>query len=402
MKVDTVIIGGGLSGLSCAVRLEEQKRDYILIERSNRLGGRVGSVYENGNIYDIGFQVFNTAYQNTIRLFDENEIKLRMFKPGAVIHDGSSFKLISDPLRDPKQLFVSLFSSLSSFKDKLRVLSLIFDLSYYDIHKDKSEDMTTIDFLKKRNFSEKFIELFFNPFFAGIFLEKDLKTSSKFFKYVFSNLSKGLACIPQNGMQTIPDLIAKNINSERILFNQSLEKIEDGKALIFNNGLSLQASNIVLTGGSHEKIGLNPVKYNSVENLYFVSDIDIKNGKYIHLFPKDNIINNIAVLNKISKHYCKSNNLLSISIIGHNSKDKLDIALIKKRLSNYFGGNESNYDYVKNFSIKNATIMQRNNFFQSNSQPTPKGFIIAGDHSFYGSIEGAVLSGIKASEKVLS
>ena len=402
MKVETVIIGGGLSGLSCAVRLEEQKRDYILIEKSNRLGGRVGSIYENGNIYDIGFQVFNTAYQNTIRLFDENEIKLRMFKPGAVIHDGSSFKLISDPLRDPKQLFVSLFSSLSSFKDKLRVLSLIFDLSNYDIQKDKSEDMTTIDFLKKRNFSEKFIELFFNPFFAGIFLEKDLKTSSKFFKYVFSNFSKGLACIPQNGMQTIPDLIAKNINSDRILFNQSLERIEDGKALIFNNGLSLQASNIVLTGGSHEKIGLNPVKYNSVENLYFVSDIDIKNGEYIHLFPKDSIINNIAVLNKISKHYCKSNNLLSISIIGHNSKDKLDIALIKKRLSNYFGGNESNYDYVKNFSIKNATIMQRNNFFQSNSQPTPKGFIIAGDHSFYGSIEGAVLSGIKASEKVLS
>ena len=402
MKVDTVIIGGGLSGLSCAVRLEEQKRDYILIEKSNRLGGRVGSIYENGNIYDIGFQVFNTAYQNTIRLFDENEIKLRMFKPGAVIHDGSSFKLISDPLRDPKQLFVSLFSSLSSFKDKLRVLSLIFDLSNYDIQKDKSEDMTTIDFLKKRNFSEKFIELFFNPFFAGIFLEKDLKTSSKFFKYVFSNFSKGLACIPQNGMQTIPDLIAKNINSDRIIFNQFLEKIEDGKSLIFNNGLSLQASNIVLTGGSHEKIGLNPVKYNSVENLYFVSDIDIKNGKYIHLFPKDNIINNIAVLNKISKHYCKSNNLLSISIIGHNSKDKLDIALIKKRLSNYFGGNESNFDYVKNFSIKNATIMQRNNFFQSNSQPTPKGFIIAGDHSFYGSIEGAVLSGIKASEKVLS
>ena len=402
MKVDTVIIGGGLSGLSCAVRLEEQKRDYILIEKSNRLGGRVGSIYENGNIYDIGFQVFNTAYQNTIRLFDENEIKLRMFKPGAVIHDGSSFKLISDPLRDPKQLFVSLFSSLSSFKDKLRVLSLIFDLSNYDIQKDKSEDMTTIDFLKKRKFSEKFIELFFNPFFAGIFLEKDLKTSSKFFKYVFSNFSKGLACIPQNGMQTIPDLIAKNINSDRILFNQSLERIEDRKALILNNGLSLQASNIVLTGGSHEKIGLNPVKYNSVENLYFVSDIDIKNGKYIHLFPKDSIINNIAVLNKISKHYCKSNNLLSISIIGHNSKDKLDIALIKKRLSNYFGGNESNYDYVKNFSIKNATIMQRNNFFQSNSQPTPKGFIIAGDHSFYGSIEGAVLSGIKASEKVLS
>ena len=74
MKVETVIIGGGLSGLSCAVRLEKEKRDYLLLEKSNRLGGRVGSIYEDGNIYDIGFQVFNTSYKNTIQLFDKNEI----------------------------------------------------------------------------------------------------------------------------------------------------------------------------------------------------------------------------------------------------------------------------------------------------------------------------------------
>ena len=402
MKVETVIIGGGLSGLSCAVRLEKEKRDYILVEKTNRIGGRVGSIYENGNIYDIGFQVFNTAYHNTLQLLDKKEINLRLFKPGSVVHDGSSFKLISDPLRDPKKLFVSLFSSLSSFEDKLRVLSLIFNLSNYDILKDKSTDMATIDFLKKRKFSAKFIELFFRPFFAGIFLEKDLKTSSKFFKYVFSNFSKGLACLPQQGMQKIPDTIASNLNSDRIMLNQALEKIENEKSLIFNNGLLIEANNIVLTGGSHEKIGLNPIKYNSVENLYFISDIDINNGKYIHLFPKDSIINNIAILNKISSNYCKSNNLLSVSIIGSNSKNNFDISLIKKRLSNYFGGSESNYEYVKNFNIKNATIMQKNNFFKSNSQSYPKGLIIAGDHCFYGSIEGAVLSGIKASEKVLS
>ena len=402
MKVETVIIGGGLSGLSCAVRLEKEKRDYLLLEKSNRLGGRVGSIYEDGNIYDIGFQVFNTSYKNTIQLFDKNEIDLKMFKPGSVVHDGFSFKLISDPLRDPKQLFVSLFSSLSSFRDKLRVLYLISDLYHYDIKKDRSKDMSTIDFLKKRKFSAKFIELFFSPFFAGIFLEKKLNTSSKFFKYVFSNFSKGLACLPKEGMQKIPDLISSSLNSDRIVLNQNLEKIENENSLIFNNGLSIEANNIVLTGGSHEKIGLNPVKYNSVQNLYFVSDIDIKNGKYIHLFPKDSIINNIAILNKISSNYCTANNLLSISIIGSDSTNKIDISMIKKKLSNYFGGSKSNYDYVKNFSIKNASIMQKNNFFQSKSQPSPKGFIIAGDHCFYGSIEGAVLSGLKASEKVLS
>ena len=89
-------------------------------------------------------------------------------------------------------------------------------------------------------------------------------------------------------------------------------------------------------------------------------------------------------------------------VINEFKNFNIDITLIKKRLSNYFGGNESNYEYVKNFSIKNATIMQNKNFFQSNSYSSSKSFIIAGGHSIHGSIEGAVLSGIKASEKVLN
>ena len=81
---------------------------------------------------------------------------------------------------------------------------------------------------------------------------------------------------------------------------------------------------------------------------------------------------------------------------------KLDINQIRKRLANYFGGNGSNYEWVKSFDIKNATIKQENNFFDSNTFSPLKGFIVAGDHSVYGSIEGAVLSGINASKKILN
>ena len=69
------------------------------------------------------------------------------------------------------------------------------------IENDLSEDKETRIFLKDYGFSEKIINDFFSPFFAGVFLEKKLSTSSKFFKYVFSKLSKGLASIPNNGMQ---------------------------------------------------------------------------------------------------------------------------------------------------------------------------------------------------------
>ncbi len=77
MKVETVIIGAGLSGLSCAIQLEKERRDYLLVEKANRIGGRLGSLYEDDNIYDIGFQVFNTAYKHTMQLVNSDDIKLK-------------------------------------------------------------------------------------------------------------------------------------------------------------------------------------------------------------------------------------------------------------------------------------------------------------------------------------
>jgi phytoene dehydrogenase-like protein len=38
---DVIIVGAGLAGLSCARRLQTQGADYLLIEASDRVGGRV-------------------------------------------------------------------------------------------------------------------------------------------------------------------------------------------------------------------------------------------------------------------------------------------------------------------------------------------------------------------------
>ena len=114
MKTQSIIIGGGLAGLACASKMEQEKHEFLVIEKSDRLGGRVGSIYEDKFIFDVGFQVYNTAYSNTNSLLSLNEMDLKFFKPGARVHDGKHFQIISDPMRDFSQLFSSLFSSLSS------------------------------------------------------------------------------------------------------------------------------------------------------------------------------------------------------------------------------------------------------------------------------------------------
>ena len=54
MHTQTLIIGGGLSGLSLAHRLEQAGYDYQLVEARARLGGRIKSLDVDGAQFDLG------------------------------------------------------------------------------------------------------------------------------------------------------------------------------------------------------------------------------------------------------------------------------------------------------------------------------------------------------------
>lgn len=57
-----VIVGGGIAGLQAARILQSKGLDFILIEKSLSLGGRVQSEQFQGYTLDHGFQVLQTAY----------------------------------------------------------------------------------------------------------------------------------------------------------------------------------------------------------------------------------------------------------------------------------------------------------------------------------------------------
>ena len=144
------------------------------------------------------------------------KLKLKVFKPGASIYNGKGFEILSDPFRDPSTIFETFFSGMTTFKDKIKILTLKRALLSYSILEDQSEDMTTLEYLKSYGFSNKIINGFFKPFFSGIFLENNLETSSKFFKNVFSKFNKGYALIPENGMKSIPDQYLKKITLRKL------------------------------------------------------------------------------------------------------------------------------------------------------------------------------------------
>tara|TARA_B100001564_G_scaffold126592_1_gene105706 strand:+ start:605 stop:1822 length:1218 start_codon:yes stop_codon:yes gene_type:complete len=399
-KIETLIIGAGPSGLACAIQCHNNNKPFLLIEQSDRVGGRVGSFEEDGFIFDLGFQVYNTAYEVTNSLLDIDAIGLNNFRPGAMIHDGTSFQIISDPLRDISQAFATLFSDISTISDKIRVLRLKSSLKGYEINKDSETDIDTHKFLSNQGFSERMIEMFFRPFFSGIFLENKLETSSKFFKYVFSTFNTGLASLPDKGMQSIPNDLLKRIDSEKVLFDKRVVKIDQEKNVHFEDGSSLGAKNVVLTGGTTNISAESPKEYNSAKTIYFCSKVTPLKGNYIHLYPCDEIINNIAIPTSISSVYSKNGDHLYSVTVMNNDMSKIDlIDSIQGKLSDYYGGVKSDYEYLKYLEIKKGTLKQMPGYFYD-SVKNENGIIYSGESQVNGSIEGAVISGIEAANLI--
>jgi len=390
-----IIIGAGPSGLACALKCQQQGIEYLLIEQDQRAGGRVGSFYDNGYIFDLGFQVYNSAYVNTNAILDIDELDLRYFKPGAVVHDGDSFQMISDPLRDISKIFSTIFSDLTTIKDKIKILSLKYSLSDYQIDQDQSEDLTTLEFLEQYGFSDKFIKNFFMPFFSGIFLENKLETSSKFFKYVFSNFNNGLAALPRKGMQAIPDQLFNKLNRERVIIGQSVVNIDDRKNVTLDDGIIIKGNRLILSGDSNNLLNGKKGEYNAVKTMYFSTQNEIINGEYIHLYPKDNIINNIAIPTYLSDSYSKnSDHLISLTILESEASEIEMVKDIKGRLSKYYGGGPNSYEFLRSINIKTGTLRQPKGHFNQSQKNSEDSIYMIGEKVTNGSIEGAVVAGL--------
>ncbi len=118
-----IILGGGVSGIACARALQAANIDYLLVERSGTLGGRLKSDKDHGYIFDHGFQVFLSSYKTTKGLIGDT-LKFGSFAAGATVNiSGESFR-IADPFREPDALFDTISAPIGSLWDKLLMVAL--------------------------------------------------------------------------------------------------------------------------------------------------------------------------------------------------------------------------------------------------------------------------------------
>lgn len=401
------IIGAGISGLIAALELEKAGFSPIILEATDRIGGRMKTDELDGFRLDHGFQVLNTAYPEAKKYLDLKALNLKAFDPGAVIFDGKESYLITDPLRNPLKIVGMAFSKVGTFLDKVKMFSLTQDLkkkSHEEIFSEPS--LPTQQYLKEYGFSEQIIENFFKPFFRGIFLEKHLNTSSRMFEFVFKMFALGNAAVPEKGMGEIPEMIRRHLSKTQIYFKSPVTNVE-GTTIELENGSQLRAERLIIAVQPDKIMKQLQGQFapsRKVTNLYFSTLKSFIARPMIGLIPGNRLINNLVYMTDVSKAYSSNGKaLLSVTVLDSDLSEKELIKAVQIELEMISGIKMEYFKPVKTYHIPHA-LPQVEDLKYSIPFTEAKIFdhvFLAGDYLLNGSINAAMTSGRIAAEAVI-
>ncbi|WP_166826931.1 NAD(P)/FAD-dependent oxidoreductase [Thalassoroseus pseudoceratinae] len=405
-----IIVGAGLAGLTCATELFRLSQSFVLLEAADAVGGRVRTDEVEGFLLDRGFQVLLTAYPETQRFLDYSRLDLKAFLPGATIYHGGRFCRFVDPWREPTQLLQTAFSSVGNLVDKLRVARVRSVASrgrLVDVLTGKNK--TTADVLREDyHFTSGMIDQFFRPFLGGVFLDRDLETTSRMLHFVFRMFSQGDTAVPAHGMQAIPDQLAVGLPTESLRLNTRVQSVTQTRVTLESGEILDGRAVVVATDGLTASLLCSeipkPKPPRSVTGLYFACDqspvaepILILNGE------SQGPVNNVAVMSQVSSGYApEGQHLISVSVLEAN-RETLE-SEVRQQLKSWFGDSVDQWRHLRTYEIPAALPDQSPASLEpaSRTRRLECGVYVCGDHCENGSINGAMASGRLTAEAIAS
>lgn len=397
-----VIVGAGLAGLSCAVSLHRAGRDVLVLERQQRVGGRVQSELVNGCIIDRGFQVLLDSYPAARQLLDLEALQLGRFRAGALVRTPHRIVRIVDPFREPLGVFDTIASGTFTLADLWRVVRLRRTATQPD---PAHPHETTLAFLRRRGFSALAIERFFRPFFSGVMLDDHLETPAAFFRFVFAMFTRGGAGLPAAGMGAIPAQLAGGLPDGAVRTETAVREVHRDR-VVLAHGEAIAASAVVLAvepataavllgAGNHHAAmrGCTSVTYAAPRPPHAERTLVINaSGR--------GVINSVAVSTNVAPSYAPAGvSLVTVTVLGSDGYDNAALdGAIRVDLEDWFGQDVIHWKRLAIHRVPGALPVRFGTgaHLPLREAAAERGIHLAGDYLVTPSIDGAMQSGLGA------
>jgi protoporphyrinogen oxidase len=253
------------------------------------------------------------------------------------------------------------------------------------------------------------IDCFFRPFLGGVFLDESLATSSRMLEFVFRMFAAGEIAIPTDGMSAIPRQLADGLPKGTLRLNTTVASLTD-RTVRLTNGETLTTDNVVVATESSAAARLLgreslDVEWNSATTLYYSADkAPVDHNVLMLRGDETGPVQTTVVLSNVAPEYAPAGkSIVSVSISDAHRDDELEMLdqAIRVQLKSWFGDQVNQWERLRCYRIPFGLPQVD---FDPVTRPveTKDGVYVCGDHQETPSIQGAMNSGLRTADAIVT
>jgi phytoene dehydrogenase-like protein len=408
---DVVVIGAGLAGLRCAVDLAARGREVVVLEASDRVGGRQRTDRVDGFTLDRGFHVLNTAYPAVRASVDVDRLAVRTFPTAVRVRrtDGS-MATVGDPLRQAHLLPATLASGLVTPRDLVGLLRWLGPMTFRPRTAVTRTDRAVGEGWDAAGLTGPLRTELLSPFFAGVLADASESTSDTYVRLLARSFLPARAGLPRDGIGALPRALASRARAAGadIRVGRAVSRLRRRENRWEVRALGegrLLARDVVVAVGAEALDVLMDVPVPATRGLqtwWFAAEQPPVSAVLTLDGTRDGpIVNSLAISATVPQAAPRGRHLIQATCLWAPERVATEHE-VRAQLSRMWGRASTTWELLRRDDIPHALPALPPPMRRPSPARIGDGLYIAGDHRETPSIQGALLSGMRAAKSVLA
>ena len=406
---DVIIAGAGIAGLTAAAHLTEAGLAVLVVEASDRVGGRLGTEGVSGFVVDRGFHLLSSAEHG-----DNAKLELGCFAPGVDLQlDGKRIRF-GDRVRAPHGWTAGTVprTPLGSPAERRRQAGWLLRLAENRVEGIlAAPERSAAQLVAELGLSRRVIDGFLVPYLTAFAAETDLSMSARALELALRQLVRGRWCLPSDGIAAIPRVLADQLPPGTVRLETEVLVVHADGVVTGEEVLRSRAVVVATDPATAVELlpGLHQPQLRSVTTFHHAAELPTpprsEPAVLIDAEPHSPIARTAAVSHALPARSPDHRTLISTNVVGHTGTRTSELeAAVRARLAELYApdGRSDHWECVAVHHFPHAAPAMTSPHNFRRPVRLIHGLYVCGDHRGAAGIDGAIESGRRAARSVLA